>query len=363
MGLGKKMISVIVALCCLMRFESFGEAKAYILMDLDSGRVLYEKNADQRLAIASTTKIMTCLLALENSSLTDKVTASKNASGVPGTSIYLSVGETLTMEEMLYSLMLRSGNDAAVAIAEHVAGSIEAFSKLMNDRANEIGADAYFTTPNGLDEGGNGASARGITEIARTALGNPDFRRIVMTKRKTIPWSDHEYERVLVNKNKLLSDYEGAIGIKTGYTKKAGRCLVFSAERENMTLVGCVLNCPDWFNEAGKLMDKGFLEYDARVFYEKGEIVKTISVGGKEVRVAADENIKAPEKTGEELELKIEIGEACLPVFEGQILGKASVVSDDSVILTIDLVSMDTHEKPSFESAMKRVISLWTMGG
>lgn len=359
----KKILCVILAcVCCLMHFEAFSEAKAYILMDFDSGRVLYEKNADERLAIASTTKIMTCLLALENSLLSDKVTASKNASGVPGTSIYLSAGETLSMEEMLYGLMLRSGNDAAVAIAEHVAGSVEEFSKMMNDRAEKIGANAYFTTPNGLDKGGNGASARGITQITRAALKNDDFRRIVITKRKTIPWKDHEYERVLVNKNKLLTEYEGAIGVKTGYTKKAGRCLVFSAEREGLTLVGCVLNCPDWFSEAEKLLDKGFSEYSAKVFFEKGDIVETISVGGKSVRVIAGDSGKAAVRNGENAEVKIEIGEVALPVSEGQIVGQAKVLGDGGVILTVDLLSMDTQEKPSFGSALSKVVSLWTAG-
>lgn len=358
----KRAFTLLLSVLFLIHLNAQCEAKAYILMDLDSGRVLYEKNADQRLAIASTTKIMTCLLALENSSLTDKVTASENASGVPGTSIYLSVGETLSMEDMLYGLMLRSGNDAAVAIAEHIAGSKEEFSKMMNARAKEIGADAYFTTPNGLDEGENGASARGITEIARIALKNQDFRRIVMTKRKTIPWTDHEYERVLSNKNRLLSDYEGAIGVKTGYTKKAGRCLVFSAEREGLTLVGSVLNCPDWFDEAEKLLDKGFSEYDAMVFYEKGEVVKTITVGGKEIRVIAGETVKVPIKEGERAEVKIEMGETSLPVFKGEVLGKALVIADDHVILTFDLLSMDMHEKPSFGSALKKAVSLWPVG-
>ena len=363
MGWRLRIVTLFLALCCFMGFDAMGESKAYILMDLDTGRVLYEKNADERLAIASTTKIMTCLLALENSALADRVTASENASGVPGTSIYLSVGETLSMEDMLYGLMLRSGNDAAVAIAEHVAGSVEAFSNMMNERAGAIGADAYFTTPNGLDAGGNGASARGITLITREALFNPDFRRIVGTKKKTIPWTDHEYERVLTNKNKLLSDYEGAIGVKTGFTNKAGRCLVFAAERENMTLVGCVLNCYDWFDEAEKLLDKGFLEYDAKVFLEKGEIVDTILVGGKKVRVAAGKTVKAPLKDGEKTDFKIEIEELSLPVLKGQIVGKASVVAGGDVIMTSDLVSMDTHEKPSFAGALKKVVSLWKFGG
>jgi len=338
------------------------EAKAYILMDFESGRVLAEKNSDQRLAIASTTKIMTCLLALENSSLSEKVTASKNASGVPGTSIYLSVGETLSMEEMLYGLMLRSGNDAAVAIAEHVSGSTKEFANLMNARAAELGADAYFTTPNGLDEGGNGASARGLTLIAREALKNEDFKRIVSTKKKTIPWVDHEYERALTNKNKLLSDYEGAIGIKTGFTQKAGRCLVFAAEREGMTLVGCVLNCPDWFQEAERILDEGFETFDVCVIHEAGEIIKTVYVGGREINIACKETVKAPVREGESIRTEMLLNDLSLPIHEGQTAGKIKILADGKKIDDFDLVCMDTQTTPSFLSAFRRVIALWTVG-
>ncbi len=359
----KRLICAV--LCGFFLFPALvnGEAKAYILMDLDSGRVLFEKNADQRLAIASTTKIMTCLLALENCDLSEKVTASKNASGVPGTSIYLSVGETLSMEDMLYGLMLRSGNDAAVAIAEHISGSAKEFAYLMNARAEELNADAYFTTPNGLDEGGNGASARGITLIAREAMKHDDFRKIVSTKKKTIPWVDHEYERVLTNKNKLLSDYEGAIGVKTGFTSKAGRCLVFAAEREDMTLVGCVLNCPDWFDESERLLDEGFNTYDVCVFHEKGEEVKTIYLGGREIIIAAGETVKAPVKEEDDVKTEIRLNDLSLPVFEGQKAGEISITVNGEKIAVFDLVCMNTETKPSFSSAFGRVISLWTFMG
>ena len=180
-------------------------AKAAILMEAETGRVLLEKNADQRLPMASTTKIMTCLLALENSSLEETVTVGKNAAGVTGTSLYLSQGETLTMEQMLYGLMLRSGNDAAVAIAEHVDGSVEEFVARMNRRAVELGADAQFKNPHGLDQQGHEASARAMALILRECLKNETFARISSTKEKVIPWPGNEYSRVLKNKNRLLT--------------------------------------------------------------------------------------------------------------------------------------------------------------
>lgn len=359
--MGKRLILTGLCLCLLLGMSGRGEAKAYILMDFDSGRVLFEKNADQRLPIASTTKIMTCLLALENCALSEMVTASENASGVPGTSIYLSVGETLSMEDMLYGLMLRSGNDAAVAIAEHISGSSEEFAHLMNARAEELDANAYFTTPNGLDEGGNGASARGITKIAREALKHEGFRKIVSTKKKTIPWADHNYERVLTNKNKLLSAYEGAIGVKTGFTSKAGRCLVYAAQREGMTLVGCVLNCPDWFDESKRLLDEGFEMYDLHVFHEKGEMVESIYTGGRRIDIAAQDTVKAPVKEGEDVKTEIRLLDLSLPVYEGQKAGEISVLVNGDRIAVFDLVCQNTETTPSFLSAFKRVASLWTL--
>lgn len=358
-----KRITLLLIIICAGCFHiARGEAKAHILMELDSGRVLAEKNADQHLPIASTTKIMTCLIALEKCSLNELVTASENASGVTGTSIYLSVGETLTMEEMLYGLMLRSGNDAAVAIAEHIAGSTDAFSDIMNARAQEIGAEAYFTTPNGLDEGGNGASARGITLIAREAIRNEQFRNIVSTKKKTIPWPDHQYERVLTNKNRLLTGYEGAFGIKTGYTKKAGRCLVFAAEREGMTLIGAVLSCPDWFDEAERLMDEGFEAYDIKRIYKKDDIVKTVFVGGREIGIACTQDVKAPVKEGEKVESEISVEALDLPVYEGQIAGRIRLMIDGKCVDEIKLACVNTETKPTFINALRRVISLWTIG-
>lgn len=360
--MGKRLLPILFCLCMLLSFRAGGEAKAYILMDYETGRVLMEKNADQRLPIASTTKIMTCLLAIENCTLSEKVTASPNASGVPGTSIYLSVGETLSMEDMLYGLMLRSGNDAAVAIAEHVSSNVKAFSALMNARAGELGADAYFTTPNGLDEGGNGASARGITLIAREALTHETFRKIVSTKKKTIPWVDHEYERVLTNKNKLLTDYEGAIGIKTGFTSKAGRCLVFAAEREGMTLVGCVLNYPDWFDEAKRILDEGFDAYDICIFHEKGETLRTIFVGGHVIEIAASETVKAPVRAGEDIKTETTLNDLTLPVYEGQKAGEIRILANGEEIAFFDLVCLNTATRPSFSSALKQVVFLWTLG-
>ena len=339
-------------------------ANSAILMEFETGRVLFEKNADERAPIASTTKVMTCLLALENSSLSEIVTAGKNASGVPGTSIYLAEGEKLTMEQLLYGLMLRSGNDAAVAIAEHIAGSTEAFAEMMNGKAEEFGVDAYFTTPNGLDEGGNGATARALCEISRIAMRNPEFRKIVQTKKKTIPWVDHEYMRVLTNKNKLLSTYDGALGIKTGYTSKAGRCLAFAAERDGMTVIGAVLRAPDWFNDAKKIMDEAFETYSMHALIRKGECAYQAEVkgaGGKYVSLQPEKDVLVPVKEEEKCEMELRVFELEAPIRIGQVCGEVSAIVDGKMVITTNLVAMNEVDTVNFLSALRKVACGWPM--
>ena len=265
--------------CASLAQEIGTSARACVVIDADSGRVLLSHNAEEPLPMASTTKVMTALLALENGSLDDMVTCGPNAFGVPGTSIYLNKGETLSLHHMLYGLMLASGNDAATAIAEHIGGSIEEFCGMMTRRAAELGcSNTVFLTPHGLPQEGHYTTAHDLALIAREAMTHEVFREIVGTQRATIPWEGREYDRVLNNKNKLLSTYEGATGIKTGYTRKAGRCLVFGAEREDMRVIGVVLNCPDWFNEAARLMDETFERYEAVTMLEAGDVLATLEV-------------------------------------------------------------------------------------
>ncbi|MBQ3080572.1 MAG: D-alanyl-D-alanine carboxypeptidase [Clostridia bacterium] len=365
----KRMILIAMAAIVLITGgeaeEVLSSARGMIVIEASSGRELYFKNPDERLPIASTTKIMTCLLALENASLSDQVTAGENASGVEGTSIYLSVGETLTMEEMLYGLMLRSGNDAAVAIAEHVSGDQESFSYLMNKRAEELNADAYFTTPNGLDKGGNGASARGLVRIAQEAMKNEEFRRIVSTGKKTIPWVDHDYKRVLTNKNRLLTSYEGAVGVKTGFTGKAGRCLVFAAERDGMMLLGVVLNCSDWFSEAERLMNDAFSEYKMHTFYEKGEVIISSDVpgsGGSKCEIAAEQPLMYPLKEGETAETEFELFALNAPVEKGSEAGRAHLLVNGERVTSIGLISGNDVNAYGFRNAFEDVLGYWLIG-
>ncbi len=238
-------------------------AKSAILIDADSGKVLWEKNERQRMGMASTTKIMTALIAAEHCDLQKEVRIPAGAVGVEGSSIYLVAGEVLTMEQLLYALLLASANDAAVAIALTVAGSVEAFADLMNQKAEEMGLhDTHFVNPNGLYDENHYTTAYDLAIISAYALRHPTLREIVSTYKKNIPLNGNDGTRVLVNHNKMLRLYKGAIGMKTGFTKMTGRTLVSAAERDGLRLIAVTLNAPDDWNDHTRMLDYGFERYE-----------------------------------------------------------------------------------------------------
>ena len=340
------------------------DAKAEILIESSTGRVLYSNNAEMALPMASTTKVMTALLALELGNLNDTVTASHNAFGVPGTSIYLAEGESLTLLQMLTGLMLASGNDAAVAIAEHIGGSVENFCAMMTARAQELGCkNTVFLTPHGLPKAGHQTTAHDLALIAREAMKNETFRSIVATQKANIPWAGHDYERVLTNKNRLLSSYQGATGIKTGYTAAAGRCLVFSAQRDQMELIGVVLNCPDWFDEAEKLLDKGFDEWQMITLLSKNEAFRTLKVengAADHVDAIAALDVAGPVRYSDWPSLAIDLPETLTaPVIKGQEIGKVSLMDGQEVILTVPLTAAESIPVTSFRTGLDKIILFW----
>ncbi len=234
-------------------------AASAILIDAGSGLVLFEKDAQVRRPMASTTKIMTALLAIEEIELSKPVTVPKEAVGVEGSSVYLYENERLTMEELLYAMMLESANDAATAIAIETAGSIEAFAERMNRRAASLGlADTSFENPHGLDGESHYTTASDLARLTAAALENPTFRQIVSTYRKVIPMQNGEGSRLLLNHNRLLRSYDGAVGVKTGFTRRSGRCLVTAAERDGVLLIAVTLNAPDDWNDHRRMLDYGF---------------------------------------------------------------------------------------------------------
>ena len=252
-------------------------AKSAVLIDCTSGRVLYEHNSYEKLPMASTTKIMTGLLACESGRMNENVKTSAFASGTEGSSLWLKVGEKLTLEELTYGLMLKSGNDAAVAIAEHLGGNQDAFAILMNKKAREVGAkNTNFKNPHGLDCEGHYTTAYDLALIAAEAMKNKKFREIVSTKNYSIPMEGEKWNRALKNHNKLLWQYDGCNGIKTGYTKKCGRCLVTSAEKNGAELICVTLNDPDDWKDHKYLLDYGFEKFHRNQVVKKGEKVTDV---------------------------------------------------------------------------------------
>lgn len=248
---------------CLFGSKSNSDAafasgnSAYAVVRTDTFEVLLSDNGKARLPMASTTKIMTALIVIENCKPDEIVVIDKRSVGVEGSSVYLREGEKLTVKDLLYCLMLRSGNDAATALALHVAGSTENFAEMMNIRAESLNlTDTHFVNPHGLHDDSHFTSAHDLAIIAATAMNNPSFAEIVKTKVKTV--GEGESKRTIANKNKMLSLYPDANGIKTGYTKKSGRCLVSSATKNGVTLVCAVLNYGDTYGLSSSLLDKGF---------------------------------------------------------------------------------------------------------
>ncbi|WP_369405485.1 serine hydrolase [Aneurinibacillus tyrosinisolvens] len=277
----RKLFLLLAAVMLLMPQTGFAavasmpaiSAETAVLIDVQSGRMIAEKNGDKRMRIASLTKIMTAIVALEAGRSSDIITTSDSAYRKEGSSIYLKRGEKMKMEDMLYGLMLRSGNDAAVAIAEHVGGSVEGFARLMNEKAEYIGMQSsHFTNPHGLDDSSKHYStARDMALLTAYALRNPEFKKIVSTQVKYIPWQGENWDRKLLNKNKMLRLYEGADGVKTGYTKLAKRCLSSSATRNGQQLAIVVLNAPQDWDDSMKWMDYGFAAYPSTEVLRENE--------------------------------------------------------------------------------------------
>ena len=238
-------------------------AESAVLIDLDSRTVLFEHNMNERRGMASTTKIMTALIAAEQTELSELVNIPDEAIGVEVSSIYLTPGEALTIEELLFALLLQSANDAATAIAIAVAGSVEAFADMMNERAAEMGLEnTHFTNPHGLYDEQHYTTAYDLAVISAHALKNETIAKIFSTYKATLPITSDSQKRVLVNHNKLLKLYRGAIGIKTGFTKKTGRCLVSAAERDGLTLIAVTLNAPDDWRDHMSMLDFGFSNFE-----------------------------------------------------------------------------------------------------
>ena len=324
-------------------------AEAAIVMEASTGKVLYEKNADQRENPASTTKMTTLLLALENGNLNDTVTASAAAAATEGSSIHLAEGDQIKMRELLQAMMLASGNDATVAVADYMASSVPAFADKMNAFVRSIGAqNTHFANSSGLTLPDHYTTARDLAKIAAYGYRNAVFRRIVGTKEKEIRWqrpADKKF--VFENTNELLGTYRGANGMKTGYTQAAGECLVASAERDGVNLIAVVLHAGDGqrFVEAAKLLDFGFAQVRMEKAYSRSELVREVRVHDGEmykitVRPAKDIYYPVTKGDASRYAVRFEVPRYVeAPVKAGDAVGNLAILCDGKVVDRIPMVA------------------------
>lgn len=350
------------------------KAQGAVLIDAETKRILWEKSSDKVLSMASTTKIMTCITALEKGNLSDIVTVSKNAVIAPETKMHLSLGEKLPLEDLLYGLMLESFNDAAIAIAEHISGNTDDFCKLMTEKAHEIGAlNTSFETPNGLDSENHYSTAYDMALITAYALENEKFCEIIGTKTINLPINGGNYKSYsLVNKDRFLSEFNGAIGVKTGYTGKAGHCFVGAAKRDDLTLISVVL-ASGWGNsgksakwtDTKSIMNYGFSTFKKHKIFDKNVYIENIPVtkSKKEffnVKYENDIYAVLSEDEMNNLSYKHEIPEFIeAPVYEGQEIGCINIFLEDELIGTSKILSEENIEKNSILINLRKIMSDW----
>lgn len=335
-------LALIFAVKIPARAELAVSAKAAILMHADSGRVLYEKNADEHMLIASTTKIMTAIVVLEHCELDDLVEVDSRSAGIEGSSMYLKAGESYTVEDLLYGLLLVSGNDAASALALHVADSMEVFAELMNAKAAELGmTESSFKNAHGLDEEGHYSTARDMAKLAAYCMGNEDFARIAGTVSHTVG------EQTLVNHNRLLREYDGCLGLKTGYTMAAGRTLVTCAERDGARYVCVTLNDPDDWDDHKALYDWAFANYSFAEVIPAGLSYEVPLISGAEMTAPAETEGAAYAliQNGESYDMELELPAiAFAPISEGERAGRAVACSDGQEIASVRIVYSEDVE-------------------
>lgn len=344
-------------------------AKSMVVIEADSRRVLNDKNKDERLAMASTTKIMTALVTCKNVKDFDEVVAiNDNAVGIEGTSMYLKKGEKLTVKELLYGLMLPSGNDAAMALAYYVGGSEERFVEMMNEQAKELNLqNTHFANPHGLDADGHYTSAYDLAIITAEALKNDTFKEIVSTKNIRVTGSKENEPRFLSNKNKLLKTLDGCTGVKTGFTDNAGRCFVCSCTRDGMTLISVVLNCGPMFEESAKLLNACFEKYKMREIlepYAQGENIKVSNGESDFVQTVTKHGFSYPLTDEEFNNIKIvrnqpEILDA--PVVKEQKIGEIEIYLDKNLLFKENIYTMENVKSTKYLDKIWEIVDEWNI--
>ena len=332
--------------------ECFALPKGAVLIDGKNGRVLFEHNKDEKLPMASTTKIMTALITLEEENLDEYFPVSKAALLVEGSSMGLLEGDFVTLRILAEGMLLASGNDAANAAAVKISGSVEKFVQLMNKRAKEMGLkNTSFETPSGLDGEKHFSTAYDMAILAKNALQNPDFAAICSQKSISAEYGNPPYARTITSHNRLLKTFERATGVKTGFTKKSGRCLVSSAEREGVSLICVTLNCADDWNYHTALFNEFFEKLSSVQLENQVEKTGVSVCGGKEKTLSlVPKAVSASLFEGEEENIKVIISKppfVFAPVKKGEIIGKALFYLGEELIAETPLLAENEIETAS----------------
>ncbi len=373
--MNKKLIALISLAISLIPVTAFAapaplniSAKAAIVMVASTGEILFEKNASEQRYPASTTKMMTIITALEDGKLDDMVSTSFNAANTEGSSMYLLAAERLKLKDMLYGVALVSGNDAAVAIAEHIAGSAANFARLMTEKAHRIGATrTNFTNPSGLPDPRHYSTAYDLARIAAYGYKNPKFAEIVGTVHTDIVRNN--IRETYYNENKLLNLYRGANGVKTGYTDAAGRCLVSSAKRGNTQVIAVVLDADFMWEDSMTLLDYGFNQLRENTVVQAGEVVDTVQVTyGKSgaAPVATRGSIVVPVSKNSEAALQVVVDVArtvAAPVVAGQTVGVVKVVYRGQEVASTELIVTESIQRKSLLARIREYFAHFFIGG
>lgn len=347
----KKILSAVIAviIAVLSVCVSYGadlsvSAQSAVLICAESGEILFERNADKQLSMASTTKIMTSLLALEAGTPEKEIVVTKEMVSVEGTSMGLMAGDSVSLRELVYGMLLQSGNDAANTVAYVVGGSPERFAEMMNARADEIGMkNTNFVTASGLDDEEHYSTAYDMALLAAECLKNPEFAAICSQKTAKLTYGNPPYARTLTNHNRLLWSYPDSIGVKTGFTKKSGRCLVSAAKRGGVTLIAVTLNAPDDWSDHKEMLDYGFSVCKSSLLTcDLSQTVLPVS-GGKKDAVSLRLSYEAEGLDGSECVLLIKPFEYA-PVNEGDSVGKAVFLNKGRVVAEIPVEAAENVE-------------------
>jgi D-alanyl-D-alanine carboxypeptidase (penicillin-binding protein 5/6) len=341
------------------------DSVAGVVIDQESGRVLYDKNGEMVLAMASTTKIITAIVAIEKSNLREVVVVSSTAAAIRGSTVGLKVGEKITMEELLYGLMLRSGNDAAIAIAEHIGGSVEKFAKLMNDKALELGAyNTNFVTPHGLDKEEHYTTARDLAKITAYTMENNIFAQIVSTKSISSGITG-DFNRSYANINKFLFRLDNSDGVKTGSTGNAGKCLVASVKHPYGRYICVVLNSSDRWKDAERLVEYADKNFAFIKILGKEEVIKKYKVYGgnqKYVTGRLNSDLYLPVLANEIDKYKIDVYAPSVlfsPIYENEPIGNVVVSIDEKVVAKYLVYSDRDVKRKNFIDIIKNMIFQW----